>query len=277
IHSPVPPQDLARLRGSTALAVHETTALGYTYLNLNLEDPLLQDVRVRKALAHLTDRETISEVLFYGMDTPGESFLLPGTFYYTNDITTYDYDPERATELLAEAGWEDTDNDGVLDKDGQPLSFELTTNVDPNREQVLEFLQGEWAQVGIDASVRVYEWPSFIADVIAGDYQVGLIGWLLLNDPDRATYLQFRTGGDSNYGSYSNPRVDELLDAGRAETDPDARKELYAEAAQIVTDEGPYIFLLNQGYVVMHDPGLDGFVVHPAGSRKSLETATFGN
>lgn len=277
IHSPVPPQDLARLRDSPDLVVETTTALGYTYLNLNLENPLLQDVNVRKALAHLTDRETISEVLFYGMDTPGESFLLPGTFYYTNDITTYDYDPERATELLAEAGWEDTDNDGVLDKDGQPLSFELTTNVDPNREQVLEFLQGEWAQVGIDASVRVYEWPSFIADVIAGDYQVGLIGWLLLNDPDRATYLQFRTGGDSNYGSYSNPRVDELLDAGRAETDPDARKEIYAEAAQIVTDEVPYIFLLNQGYVVMHDPGLEGFVVHPAGSWKSLETATFGN
>jgi len=277
IHSPVPPQDLARLRGSTALAVHETTALGYTYLNLNLEDPLLQDVRVRKALAHLTDRDTISEVLFYGMDTPGTSFLLPGTFYYTDDVTTYEYDPERAVQLLAEAGWSDSDGDGILDKDGRPLRIELTTNVDPNREQVLEFLQGEWRQVGIDVSVRAYEWPSFIADVMAGNYQISLIGWLLLNDPDRASYLQFRTGGDSNYGRYSNARVDELLEAGRAETDPEARKAVYAEIARIVTDELPYIFVVNQGYVVMHDPALEGFVVNPSGSWKSLESARLAN
>ena len=274
IHSPVPPQDLARLQSDPNLVVETTTALGYTYLNLNLDNPVLEDVRVRKALAHLSDRETISEVIFYGMDAPGQSFLLPNTFYYTDDVTTYEYDPERAAELLDEAGWTDSDGDGIRDKDGQPLMIELTTNVDPNRQQILEFLQGEWAQVGIDASVRVYEWPSFIADVIAGEYDIGLIGWLLLTDPDRASYLQFFTEGGSNYGSYSNPEVDRLLDEGRAETDPEARKEIYTEVAQIITDEVPYIFLLYQGYVVMHDPALEGFVVHPGGSWDSLEDAT---
>ncbi len=144
---------------------------------------------MRKALAYLTDVDTISEVIFYGMDAPGESFLLPGTFHYTDDVETYPYDPERAAELLDEAGWVDSDGDGIRDRDGVPLSFELTTNVDPNRQQILEFLQREWEQAGIDASVRVYEWPSFIGDVIAGDYDIGLIGWLLLTDPDRATYL----------------------------------------------------------------------------------------
>jgi len=277
IHSPVPPQDLERLKSDPNLVVTTTTALGYTYLNLNLRNPILQDVRVRKALAHLSDRQTISEVIFYGMDTPGESFLLPGTYYYTSDVVTYDYDPERAVELLNEAGWTDTNGDGILDKDGQPLSIELTTNVDPNRQQILEFLQGEWAQVGIDASVRVYEWPSFIGDVIAGNYDIGLIGWLLLTDPDRATYLQFLTDGGSNYGKYSNPRADELLEAGRAETDPAARKEIYTELAQLVTDEAPYVFLLYQGYVVMHTPALEGFVVNPSGSWKSLVSATLGN
>jgi len=275
IHSPVPPQELARLESSPDLVVATTTALGYTYLNLNLANPVLQDVRVRQALAHLSDRDTISEVIFYGMDAPGMSFLLPNTYYYSDDVRSYEYDPERAVELLEEAGWTDSDGDGIRDKDGVDLSIELTTNIDPNRQQILEFLQGEWSQVGIDASVRVYEWPSFIGDVIAGDYDIGLIGWLLLTDPDRATFLQFYSEGGSNYGGYSNAVVDRLLDEGRAETDAEARKAIYTEIAQLVTEEAPYIFLLYQGYVVMHDPGLDGFIVHPGGSWDSLESATF--
>lgn len=276
IHSPIPPQDLARLSSSSTLQVRAENALGYTYLNVNLKNPLLQDVRVRKALAYLTDRETISEVLYYGMDTPGSSFLLPGTFYYTEDVNVYEYDPEKAVALLAEAGWTDSDGDGILDKDGQKFSLKLTTNVDPNRQQVLEFLQGEWAEVGIDASVRVYEWPSFIADVEAGKHAISLLGWLNLADPDRS-YLAFKTGGDSNYGSYSNPRVDELLDEGRRETDLDTRKAIYTEIADIITDELPYIFVVNQGYVVINNPALKGFDVRPTGSWKSLESATFGN
>lgn len=276
IHSPVPPQDLARLQQAPNLVVHATNALGYTYLNVNLANPLLQDVRVRKALAYLTDTETISEVLFYGMDTPGTSFLLPGTYFYTDDVNVYGYDPEKAAELFAEAGWADTNGDGVLDKDGQKLSFELTTNVDPNRQQVLEFLQGEWGAAGVEVSVRVYEWPSFIADVENGLHSIALLGWLNQADPDRS-YLAFKTGGDSNYGSYSNARVDELLDLGRSETDIDARKATYTEAAQIITDELPYIFLLNQGYIVIHSPALHGFDVRATGSWKSLESATFGN
>lgn len=276
IHSPIPPQDLARLKDSNTLEVRAINALGYTYLNVNLENSILSDVRVRKALAYLTDRETISEVLFYGMDTPGYSFLLPGTYYYTEDVNVYDYNVERATALLAEAGWADTNGDGILDKDGRPLRLELTTNVDPNRQQVLEFLQGEWSQVGIDASVRVYEWPSFIADVENGVYDIALIGWLNLADPDRS-YLAFKTGGDSNYGSYSNARVDTLLDEGRTETNLAARKAIYTEVAQIITDELPYIFLVNQGYVVVNNPALEGFDVRPTGSWKSLESATLDN
>jgi peptide/nickel transport system substrate-binding protein len=276
IHSPVPPQDLERLRAGGDLVVESTTALGYTYLNLNLRNPILEDVRVRQALAHLTDKETISEVIFEGMDSPGESFLLPGTYYYSDDVVQYDYDPERAAELLEAAGWS-LGAGGVREKEGQRLSLELTTNIDPNRQQILEFLQGEWAQAGVEASVRVYEWPSFIGDVQNARYEIGLIGWLLLTDPDRATYLQFRSDGGNNYGAYSNPRVDELLDQGRAQTDPEARRATYEEIAQIITEEAPYIFLLYQGYVVIHTPELQGFVVHPSGSWKSLESVTLAN
>lgn len=274
IHSPVPPQDLERLQNNDQLVIHQTTALGYTYVNLNTQDPILSDVRVRKALAHLTDRATISEIIFYGMDMPGESFLLPNTPFYSSDVTLYEYDPERADQLLTEAGWVASTPGGIRQKEGQTLTLELITNVDPNRQQVLEFLQGEWQQAGIDASVRVYDFAAMLADLTAGNYQASLVGWLLLTDPDRATYLQFKTDGASNYGKYSNPEVDQLLDQGRAELDTERRQELYTRVAQIVTDEVPYIFVLYQGYVVIHHKPIEGFVVHPSGAWWSFESVT---
>jgi peptide/nickel transport system substrate-binding protein len=275
IHSPVPPQDLERLRREGRFALEATTALGYTYLNLNTQDPILSDVRVRQALAWLSDRQTISGQIFFGMDRPGESFLLPGTFYYSNQVNRYGFDLERANRLLDEAGWTRRTPGGIREKGGQPLRLELITNIDPNRQQILEFLQGEWRRAGIEATVRVYDFAAMLNDLIAGRYQVSLIGWLLLTDPDRATFLQFRSNGASNYGKYSNPEVDRLLDQGRSETNPERRKEIYLRLAQTITADAPYVFLLYQGYVVIHDRRLQGFVVHPGGAWWSFESATW--
>lgn len=274
IHSPVPPQDLERLQSNNQLVVEQTTALGYTYLNLNTQDPILSDVRVRKALSHLTDRETISELLFYGMDQPGESFLLPNTPFYSDDVTVYEYDPEVAGQLLSDAGWVASSPGGIRQKDGQSLTLNLITNVDPNRQQVLEFLQGEWQQAGIDASVRVYDFAAMLADLTAGNFQVSLVGWLGLTDPDRAGYLQFTTDGASNYGKYSNPEVDRLLEQGRTEMETASRQATYTQAAQIITDEVPYIFVLYQGYIVIHSNAIEGFVVNPSGAWWSFESVT---
>ena len=274
ITSPVPPQDLARIKGEKNLVVEQTTALGYTYLNLNLHDPILQDVRVRQALAYLTDTATISDAIFYGLDTPASSFLLPNTFYYTDNVTKYPYNLEKANQLLDEAGWKAGSN-GIRQKDGMPLHFDLTTNVDPNRQQILEYLQTEWKKAGIDVSVRVYQWPSFIADVQAGKYQVACLGWLGLVDPDRASFLQFNTTGGNNWEGYSNPKVDQLLEQGRRETDPNKRKDIYTQVAQTVTQDLPYIYLVDQGYVVVHYQGLEGYQINPSGSWRSLDSATF--
>lgn len=274
ITSPVPPQDLSRVKQEKNLVLEQTTALGYTYLNLNLHDPILQDVRVRQALAYLTDTKTISQAIFYGLDTPASSFLLPNTFYYTDNVTKYPFNVEKAQQLLDEAGWKPGPN-GIREKNGKPLHLELTTNVDPNRRQILELLQTEWKEAGIDVSIRVYQWPSFIADVEAGKYQVACLGWLGLVDPDRASYLQFHTNGGNNWEGYSNPKVDQLLNQGRQVTDPTQRKEIYTQVAQIVTKDLPYIYLVDQGYVVIHNAGLKGFQINPSGSWRSLESATF--
>ncbi|MBT8425924.1 MAG: peptide ABC transporter substrate-binding protein, partial [Silicimonas sp.] len=206
-------------------------------------NPRMIDKAVRQAMSMAIDRPLLVEI-GYGDAGSVTCNVLPAPQIYASTANDgcSEQDIEGAKALLEEAGWVDSDGDGVRDREGQSLTLELTTNIDPNRQQILEFLQAEWAEVGIEATVRVYEWPSYIGDVIAGNYQVGLIGWLLLTDPDRATFLQFISEGDQNYGGYANATVDELLVEGRATVDANARRDLYVQAAQTITDEAPYIF-----------------------------------
>lgn len=274
IHSPVPPQDLDRLAKNNRLVVSKVSALGYTYLNINTKDPILSDKRVRQALAYLTDRATIAKEIFFGMDTPGDSFLIPGTDYYTDNVTKYNYDPAKANQLLTAAGWV-AQGQGIREKNGRPLTIELVTNIDPNRQQVLEFLQGEWRKAGIEVKVRAYDFAAMLNDLIAGKYQISLIGLLNVVDPDAPVFNYLRTGGANNWGKYSNPIIDKLAQEGRTTTNIPRRKPIYAQVARIATEEVPFIFLLYQGYVVIRDRGLEGYVVYPTGSWYSFESVTY--
>ena len=270
IHSPLSPQDLARLQETEGVVVTQQTALGYTYLNFNTADPILSDVNVRRAIAHLIDKNVIADEIYQGMDTPGISPLVPNTWWYA-EVPDQAFDPAAAAELFAAAGWTDSDDDGVLDKDGQALSIVLKTHSeDPNRIQAIEYIQNVLSQNGVDATVETTEWPTFSDSLINGNYQIGLVGWLRLVDPDYAMHEQFRCDGGTNYGGYCNPQVDELLAQGRAESDQAARAEIYQEVARIVTDEVVYEVLLYQGYIVATRDNVTGFVPHPAGSWKSF-------
>lgn len=270
IHSPLSPQDVERLKSTEGVAVSEQTALGYTYLNFNTADPILSDANVRRAIAQLVDKAIISEEIYQGMDKPGRSPLVPNTWWYS-EVTDHPFNPDGAADLLATAGWQDTDGDGVLDKDGRKLSLVLKTHSeDPNRIQVVEYLQNVLGANGVEASVETAEFPTFFDSLMNHDYQIALVGWLRLVDPDYAMYNQFRCGGTSNYGQYCNPRVDELLQQGRLTIDPNERVGIYKQAAQIVVDEMAYDVLLYQGYIVAMRDNVEGFQPHPAGSFNSL-------
>src|SRR5699024_4230977 len=109
-----------------------------------------------------------------------------------------------------------------------------THTEDPNRMQAIEYIQFELQELGFDVSVETEEWASFQQSLQTGNFQVALLGWLNLVDPDRAMYNQFHTEGGSNYGSYSNENVDSLLEEGRIALDQETRADLYEEAASII-------------------------------------------
>ncbi|MDC3413789.1 ABC transporter substrate-binding protein [Aquibacillus sp. 3ASR75-11] len=278
VHSPLSPQDISRIEKNDEFKVEKTQALGFTYLNYNMKNEILSDVKIRQALSHLVNKNVISEEIYQGMDSPGKSPLIPASWAYTDNVPEFEYDPDKALELFAEAGWEDTDGDGILDKDGKKLSLTLSTHSeDPNRIQIVEYLQNEFTQVGVETEVLTNEWPTFSTSLMEGNFDIGLVGWLNLVGPDRAMYNQFYSDSGSNYGKYSNARVDELLEKGRRVSDQAERTKIYQEAAKIVTEEVAYDVLLYQGYIAMYDKNLNGFEIHPTGSLYGLKDAELTN
>lgn len=272
IHSPLSPQDVARLKTSQRVRVVEMTGLGITYLNMNMVDPLIRDVRIRRAIAHLIPQQTIVRQIYREMDKPATSVLLPAwAGVYTEEIQQPGHDIARAKALLAEAGWTDSNNDGILDRGGQRLSITLRTHSeDPNRIQIAELLLSIMRSSGIDARVEITEFPGLVQALLSGNYQVVLVGWLGLVDPDRGMYNQFHSKGSQNWEKYTNPRVDALLDEGRQKADPNERARVYREVARIIATDVPYFVLTYQGYIVGINRRVEGFTPIPSGSFRSL-------
>jgi peptide/nickel transport system substrate-binding protein len=258
IQSPLSPQDITRLAGDDRFGNVIIPGLGVTYLNFNAKDPLLADPKMRQAFAKLVDQETIVGDIYQGVDKVANSIVLPSSWAYSPDIQQPTFDPEGAKALLAEAGWKDTNGDNILDKDGKPLTVTLSTHSeDPNRVQSIEFLQAVMSEAGVDAKTQITDWPSFSTNYVQkGQHQIALLGWLNIVDPDRLLFGQLTTGGSLNWGGYSNPQVDELLQKGRSSLDQGERTAAYQGAAKILAGEVPYFIISYQGYQLFYDKQL---------------------
>jgi peptide/nickel transport system substrate-binding protein len=196
---------------------------------------------------------------------------------YSTDIPSYDYNPDKARQLLDSAGWM-AGPDGIRTKDGQKLSLVVRTHSeDPDRKQLIQVLQSEFQNVGIDATTNSVEFPALFQDVQDGKFQVVVIGWLNLSDPDRATFRQFTTNGAANYGKYHNDQVDSLLQQARVTLDQNTAKGLYTQAVKLLVDDAPYIFVQYQEYIAMYPPKVQGYVINPVANWLSFKSASLGS
>jgi peptide/nickel transport system substrate-binding protein len=144
----------------------------------------------------------------------------------------------------------DSDGDGILDKDGQPFSFEILTNQNPDRVKSATFVQRQLKQLGIETSIRQLEWASFIGRYIkTGDFQAVVLGWSLGVEPDQFNiwHSSQQAPGQFNFIGYNNPKVDRLLEQGRLELDPDKRMNIYHEFAEVLLEDSPVVYLFT-GY-----------------------------
>jgi len=275
IHSPLTPQDITRMKGNDKFVVLETPSLALTYLDYNITKGALADVRVRQAIAYLTDKETIARDIYKGMDTPAGSILLPTSWAFTDTIKGYSFDPAKAKALLEEAGYA-MNSDGFYYKDGQKLVIQLMTHTeDPNRIQAIEFIQNTLQMNGVDAEVSTYEWATFVVNVQQQkDFEIALMGLVSITDPDKYIYLRFRSGAANNDCGLADPELDAYVDEARSTSDIARRTELYQKAAQIVNDNVAHDVLLYQGYIVIHSNKLSGFTPMPTSSWRGLEKVT---
>lgn len=257
----VPPQDIARLNAAPDITVENVSSLRtiYMYFNHTLEP--FDDVRVRQAFNHAVDKQEIAEFVLGGAVRPSDAAIAPGIFGYT-DVGEYEYDPERARELLAEAGFEDGLSTTLYSPSGRYLQD----------IQITEAIQSQLAEVGIDATIETLEWSAYLDKTRepAGenDVPVALLGWgTVTGDADYGLYALFHTSqhvpDGSNRAFYSNPVVDDLLDEARVTPDPSVRESLYADALQIVRDDAPWLFLHSETQLVAVNDAVEGLVIHP--------------
>lgn len=279
VQNAVAPLMLPVVDDNDRLVVESAPSFKYTYIAFNLEHEILDDVRVRKALAHGIDRDAIILHKFRGLARTSTGLLAPNHWAYNPEVETYDYDPKRAMQLLDEAGYPDPDG-----PDGPLPRFEIEFKVSANkfRQSLAELMAHQLAKIGIAVTVRAYEWGTFFADVKSRNFAMTTLQWPSALEPSLYRWIfhseniptaENRSAG-ANRGAYSNPRVDALLDAGNTETDPEKRKVIYQEVQAILADELPYISLWHEDNIAILRRGTTGYWVTPNARFEALkETA----
>ena len=223
----------------------------YSYLAWNELNPLFSDKKVRLALSHLVDRKTIIDRVLYGDAVPIQSHIFYKNSKLLNaDLPEIQFDIEKGKQLLEEAGWKDTDGDGVLDKviNGKKTDFKFTflSNTNPVRKQILLVVVDALKKVGIHAEVQELEWSVYLDKTKKHEFDATYSGWTSPTtppDPFQIWHSSQSEGEGSNYISFKNKKNDELIEAYRNEMDEDKRIALIKEWQQLIYDEQPYTFL----------------------------------
>ena len=229
----------------------------YTYLGFNLNYYLFKDKKVRQAIAYAINKKEIVQGVLLGLGTPATGPYRPDMWYYNKNVKHYNYNPQLAKELLRESGWKDSNNDGILDKNGKNFEFTILTNQGNNsRLKTAQIIQKRLKEIGISVKIRVIEWASFINEFIDKKrFEAVILGWSTGIDPDQYDiWLSTKTGKkELNFISFKNKEVDKLLTEARLTFDKEKRKKYYFRFQEILAEEQPYVFLyVPYSLVILH-------------------------
>lgn len=245
----VPPDLVDVLAQTPGIQVKSAPGTQPKWMEMNVSEPPFDDVRVRQALNYAVDKQLIIDEIYGGRAVALPGPLSPFNNYVNKNLQPYPYDPDKTLSLLAEAGYSDTDEDGILDKNGQPFSFTMDT-LEVHRA-LAQAVAGQFRNIGIDASVRVWDYgvvkpqlqncerTAFLDDW--GDSAFDPVGHF---EAKWHTLVAGEPYGRGNFSCYTNEQVDELIKLGETTVDTDERQTIYDEAQQIVYDEAPAVFLI---------------------------------
>jgi peptide/nickel transport system substrate-binding protein len=262
----VPPDDLARLKEDSRFSVVEQPGMHTWWVAFNQSKAPFNDTRVRQAMNYAVNKKAIVDNLLKGTGTLAINPLPPVVWSYTDDIQRYDYNPEKAKELLAEAGY----------PDGFSCSFWVPESGSGMQQPVAmgTAIQADLKAVGIDCQIQTFEWGTYLDKVIVppdkAEFDLFEMSWIGDNgDPDNHLYIllsgeQWPPAG-YNMGFYKNDQVDAILQEARTTLDRARRTELYQQAQKLIAEDPPWIIIDHETQIVVMDQKIKNFKLHPTG------------
>lgn len=254
----VDPEDQGRIEEDENLVYYTSPAFSIQYMGMNTAKEPFNDVRVRRAINHAIDKEQLIDVILRGSGEPATQVLNSSLLGHNPEIEDYEYDPEKAKELLAEAGYP------------EGFEAELWTNDNQIRVRMTEMIQAQLREVGINLTLKTIEWGAYLEDTATGLQDMYMLGWSISTaDADQGIsglYHSKNLGSGGNRSFYENDRVDELLDLGARENqDIEQREKYYQEAQQIIVDDAVSVFTYWDSYNAGLQPYVEGFSIEPTG------------
>ncbi len=250
-----------KLEEKGKVVVTSGPANAFEYIGYNLRNELFQDKKVRQALTHAIDKESIVTAILDGAGTVADGPGSPANWAFNPDMPKFEYDPELAKKMLKEAGWE-PNSEGILEKDGKKFEFVLkTTSANEVRQQIAEVAQQQFKEIGIKTTIEVLEWSAYVEQTSPPNWNFDAMvaGWSIGSDPDPTWFWHSsEIENGLNYNGYSNEKVDELLSENTIISDLEERKNIIAEADSIVAEDQPNTFLYYVEGSLANSPTLHG-------------------
>lgn len=235
-------------------------------MDLNMKQPILQDKAVRQAISSAIDRSDIAENVLYNVGSPAIGPFLPTMKWANKNLKATAYDPAKASALLDEAGWKDTDGDGIRDKGGKKLELTLLTyTTRPGLPPMSEAVAAQLKDVGIKVNAKAMEYGAMKEKIDAGEWDLYLVAYNMAMVPDPAYVIKnwYTTGGSSNTGKYSNPDLDNAISAAEKIEDESARYQAFNKIQDTVMDELPIIPVAYYGVAIVKKDSVKGYEFDP--------------
>ena len=258
----VAPDIVAQLRNEGRLQLVTAPGTDYAYMGMNLRDPILSRVEVRKALGFAIDRGAIVEHLRRGFATPAVGIVPPMSWAFAKDVFSFRHDPAEARRLLDQAGYPDPDGDGPRPR----FSLTIRTSTSEVYRTQAAVIQHDLEQVGIHLDVRSTELPTLLNDAARGNFQLYTLQFVGVTDPDmlrRVYHSKQAPPAGLNRVFYVNTEVDSLIGQAALPGSDDARRELYVRAQKLIADDVPYIPLWYRTNVAVTQPDIEGVRLSP--------------
>lgn len=256
------PSDVKSIESNDQLKIWNRPPLNLGYFSFNVEEKPFDDKKVRQALSYAVDKKSLIDAFYAGNGEAAKNPMPPTIEGFNDDIEPYEYDPEKAKKLLADAGY----------PDGFEMDLWTMTNPRPylpQPQKIAEAIQSTFGKAGVKVNIKTFEWSTYIEKLEKGEGPAFLLGWTGDNgDADNFLYalLDEDSIGSNNYSRYASDEVHKLLKDAQKEADNDKRMDLYKKAQEIIHDDAPWIPLVYAEEPLAGNASMQDYQPNPTGS-----------